>query len=761
MSQAITSSMPNPSSQDLLKDLRELVGVFRRGWRYIALSIAISLTMAAIYLAKTSRQYQATARVLVVHQGGRPLNVSNNDATSSVGTTEDVVPTHAVVLSSPIVVRRAIELVGLEALPSLKGEENPVKAAVKNLKITRPDRTAKILQIDYRARTPWEATRMVEALTDSYQKFLDETFQKNNGEVVQLIMKARDELSNELDDLEKKYLKFHQNNPLLATDSGGRTLVARRLDEWDRVSSEALVRSVQLKSQLALGRQLAEQGLGATAILQSLNQLGGGASDLRSLAGGEANNVASGYLGQLVQEQQQLAEKFGPDYAKVKSLQDQITRVQQRTREARGGAEKLEVQELLAALEESIKTIEVMRAEYGKQFLAEREEARRSETDRLTEQNLRQGLERNRSLFNTVVDQLKEAQFVSDFSAVSAQLIEPANALPSAVHPRLSLTLALALLAGGMLGAGGAYASDRLDPRIRTVDGLRKVLDFHVLGQIPQVPTEQMDTLGEYGLVGHLMPRSMWSESYRAVRTNVEFLRRNRRIQVVLVASPHSGDGKSVSASNLAISMAMAGRKVLLVDGDLRKPSQHKIHNLNNDCGLGNLLRDGIPAVQVFRRTSVENLDLVSAGADIQNPAELLSSARMAEFLDEARASYDLVIVDSSPLLAVTDASILSSLCDGIILVVRANTLRHREAEIIRDLLGTLGNPVLGTLINGIGREHGSYGYGYGYGGAYGTPYGSTNGIEARASRAVGLLREPSNNGNGHSGRLESDLLQP
>ena len=114
---------------------------------------------------------------------------------------------------------------------------------------------------------------------------------------------------------------------------------------------------------------------------------------------------------------------------------------------------------------------------------------------------------------------------------------------------------------------------------------------LHVLGQIPQVPTAQDGRLGEFGLIAHAMPRSTWAESYRAVRTNVEFLRRNRRMQAILIASPHSGDGKSVSASNLAISLAQAGRKVLLIDADLRKPSQHGIHGMDNDRGLSGVLR--------------------------------------------------------------------------------------------------------------------------------------------------------------------------
>ena len=150
----------------------------------------------------------------------------------------------------------------------------------------------------------------------------------------------------------------------------------------------------------------------------------------------------------------------------------------------------------------------------------------------------------------------------------------------------------------------------------------------------------------------------------------------------------------------------------------------------------------------------------MAAGPEVHNPAELLSSARMAELLEELRACYDLVVLDSSPLLAVTDPSVLGSLVDGIALVVRAGRLRHREAEAVRDLIATLGHPVLGMMVNGIGREYGGYGYGYGYG-AYGSPYGGQNGtpltplLEAapRSSSANG-----NGNGNGHADPFDAAL---
>jgi polysaccharide biosynthesis transport protein len=757
----ITLSTSGPSSavnhtgaqKDLLRDIKDLVGILRRGWRYVAISIAICLTMAIIYLAKTRREYQSTARILVFQQGGRPLNVGNSDPTRTVEGDDDFVPTHMAIISSPAVVTRAIELVGLANLPSLVNETNPtvlampIKDAIeKYLKVSRPDRVARVVQIDYRAWSPDEANRMVTALTDSYKEFLDETFQKNSGEVVSLISKARDELSRDLSNLERSYVEFQKSHPVLVTDGSGRTLPVRRLDEWDQASSQAMIRSIQIRAQLEMGRKLSKEGVEAGAIFQALNQLSDPQShhEIHGAGGDERSDLASGYLGKLIEEQQQLAERHGPGFSQVKAIQDQIVRTLERSREARAKYQNVAVRDLMSALEQGSQALDAMRVEYAKTQEGERKEAQMAEIAKLDKDNLLQNLERNRMLFNTVVDQLKQAQFVSDYNSVSSHLIEPSSASEKAVKPRLTMTLALALIAGCFFGTGAAFAADRLDPRIRTVEALRRTLDFAVLGQVAEVPAESASLLGEFGLIGQSKPRSAWSEAFRAVRTNLDFLRRNRRIQVILIASPHSGDGKSISSSNLAIVFAQAGRKVLLIDGDLRKPSQHRIHGLDNECGLSSMLRDRVPFSQALKRTSVENMDLLTAGPEAPNPAELLSSPKMSEFLAEARETYDLIIVDSSPLLAVTDPGIIGGLADGTILVVRFGTLKHHEAIVIREQLLVLGTPILGCLANGLAREHGGYGYGYGYG--YGTPYGArTDSVQSALPSISSVALEDAN----------------
>ncbi|MBV8229422.1 MAG: polysaccharide biosynthesis tyrosine autokinase, partial [Planctomycetaceae bacterium] len=323
-----------------------------------------------------------------------------------------------------------------------------------------------------------------------------------------------------------------------------------------------------------------------------------------------------------------------------------------------------------------------------------------------------------------------------DYSSISAQVIEPAKTPRGPVWPKVSLTLALALMVGCAVGMGATVVLDRLDQRVRSLDELRQLTGLAVLGQVALLPEDQSAAMGPPGLISHAKPRSSWAEAYRAVRTNLDFLRRrHQRLQVLLVTSTYPGDGKTTAASNLAISFALAGRRVLLIDTDLRRPSLHKVHGLGCDHGLSHLLKELLPLDRAVQRSTIENLEVITAGPEVPNPAELLSSSHLAELLDEARQAYDVILLDSPPLLAVADPAIVGAVIDGVVLVARPTTVRRRDIEHAMELLRSLGTSLLGILVNGVSREDRGYGYGYGYG--YGS-YGRS--IERRSGDVTGPI---------------------
>jgi len=698
----------------------DVVRVLRSGWRYPAVVGVLALTMAGLYLAGQKRMYQASARLLVLQQGGPPL--SAGESGRMLGG-EDYLPTHAAILKSPLVVGRAIETVGIANLPTLGAAHNRsgrslVTEAIEEMTVSRPDRAAKIVCIDYRAGSKEEAVRMVTALLASYDKFLEDKFHKSNGDIISLVASARDKLRDELVQMQTKYLEFRKTHAVSSTDETGRSFLSRRLDQWDRAANEAMVKEVQLSSQLELGRKLAGDGVGFWAVIHAMNQLGGGDPGLLAHATEPVQGGSSDFVRQLGREQQEMAEKFGPHYTKVRDIHDQINRIQERARETRGRIDRSEVKDLLGSLEQSLTTIRTMRAEMANRFEKDMVRAKQVEDDLLAEADLKGNIEQLRSLFNTTVEQLKKTQLVGDYNGINAQVIEPANSLPSPVRPRVGLTLALALLCGLTAGAAAALVADRMDLRIRSLDALRDVFEMPTIGRIPVI--EDGADAGPLGQIARSAFTSVQVEAYREVRNNIEMLRRKKDIKTILVTSPHRGDGKSTVVSNLAILLAQAGRSVLLIDADLRLPTQDKVHGQSRNRGLSQILQGNLPLHLAIKPSSIANLDLIVAGPAVTNPSELLMSPRFAEILEFARQSYDLILIDSSPMLAVADATILGSLVDGIVLVASPSTLWKRDAERAKGILKGLGTPVLGIVANRIDAQLGQLGYGYGYGYGYG-----------------------------------------
>ncbi len=753
---------PGPGEFGLLEEARRLTAAIRRGWRVIGISILSCLLAAIIYLAVTQRVYQAEAQLLVLQHGGQPLNVANIDSTRLMEGTEDYLPTHAAILGSPLVIKRAIDRIGLRNLPSLleaqQADQDPVEAVTKRLKVTRPDRLAKILRIEYRAGDRGEVVRMVEAITESYKRVFEEAFQKNNSStVIALISKARDELSQELQDLEGKYLELRRKTPSPIAGGEGRAFLASRLARWDQAANEAMIKSVQLKRQLELGRKLAGEGTELWAVAHAVSQLGGDTSSLTAILG-SSQDGAGDFIRQLAQEHQLLNQRFGPNYAKVRELKAQMERVRQSVRGARSHMEAGEVRDLVTALEQSLQSVQVMRDELGEQYNRNQREAKQFELDLLADDVLRNKLERQRLLFNTVVEQLKQARFVSDYSSLTSQVIDPPKTPRRPVWPRVGLTLALALVLGSILGTSIVMVRDRLDPRIRSLDELRQVTGLSIIGQVAIIPKNQAGELGSFGLISHSMPQSAWAEAYRAVRTKIDFLRRGKRLQVLLVTSAYADEGKTTAASNLAISFAAAGRKVLLIDADLHHPSLDSIHGVDLVQGLSCLLNDVMPLSRVVQQSRIKSLDVLTAGPEVPNPAELLSSPRLAELLDEARKFYDIILVDSSPLLAVTDPAIIGAVADGIILTVRAWKLDRHDAERSLELLQSLGTPILGLLVNGIHPGEGDYSSRYRYDGNRSDPASRlTRGEDPPPT--IAARSQPQANGHTESDSHESHVV--
>ncbi|PAV31101.1 capsular biosynthesis protein [Virgibacillus profundi] len=215
-------------------------------------------------------------------------------------------------------------------------------------------------------------------------------------------------------------------------------------------------------------------------------------------------------------------------------------------------------------------------------------------------------------------------------------------------------------------------------------------------------------------LIAKLNPKSPITEQYRTVRTNLQFASVDEELTSMLVTSSGPGEGKSMTTANLAVVYAQQGKKVLLIDADLRKPTVHYTFRLDNLRGLSNILVGGSTLIEAINQTDVDNLDVISCGPIPPNPAELLASRKMKQVLTEAKMSYDIVIFDTPPVLAVTDAQILANIVDGSLLVVRSKHTEIEAATRAKEALEPASAKLLGTVLNDREKKESNYYYYYG-----------------------------------------------
>ncbi|WP_147566374.1 CpsD/CapB family tyrosine-protein kinase [Clostridium tyrobutyricum] len=211
-------------------------------------------------------------------------------------------------------------------------------------------------------------------------------------------------------------------------------------------------------------------------------------------------------------------------------------------------------------------------------------------------------------------------------------------------------------------------------------------------------------------------PKSPISESYRTLRTNIQFSSVDKEIQTIMVTSSGPGEGKSTTSANLAIVMAESGAKTIIIDCDQRKPVLHKKFFVSNKKGLSDVLAGKVEFQDAVINTGIENLDLLTSGTKPPNPSGLLASRRMKTFIEDLKEKYRYIIIDTPPVIAVTDAQIVSTYVDGCILVIASSQADRDAAQKAKRLLEKVNANILGTVLNKVETKgKGYYGYYYSY----------------------------------------------
>lgn len=322
---------------------------------------------------------------------------------------------------------------------------------------------------------------------------------------------------------------------------------------------------------------------------------------------------------------------------------------------------------------------------------------------------LQSQLNNARDTYNSGFNQLQELRIDLLRNSSSLTVVEKAVVPLVPIRPRTVTNTLLAAIVGGMLAVGIVFLIDFLDDKLRFPSQIGDQTGLSTLGAIPNINENEETNVP----IAQREPRSPTSEAFRLLRTNLSFFSVDEPIRRLLVTSAIKGEGKTTTASNLAVVMAQSGKRVVIIDTDLRRPRLHRMFGIGNNVGLTNLLLedDSQPVTRFLQKTETPGLKLITSGPMPPNPAELLGSQRMEQVLSNLDDLFDVIILDSPPVLTVADAAVLAPSVDGLMLVSRIGYVDMGAVVQAVELLRAAETPITGIVANDFSQRQGGYYY--------------------------------------------------
>jgi len=695
--------------------------VVKRIW-LVALSFVIALGVMVVMLVREVPVYRATANLLLTE--GITLPVQERDVQYVSGA--DAVQTQIRLMNSASVMNRARERLGRPA--------TDIRDLLVGVNINVLWRTS-ILTVTITAYDPVFAAEYANAIADAYLDFkAEERMNTSQATVISLTQQAN-RIRDELQRAEARIAAFERENRIVAISERG-NIAAENLAELSSRAAALRTEKMLLESQQPLLAEASDEVVLQTLALPASPMFSSSRPSLAAMGGDDGaaqqsgnNEIILGRGPEAMIEMGIITRPSWTDLSREKArLESELTEMRKRYRDAHP-----RVREALDRMAEVDRELEVelqfaMRDFYAKlesldiQYQAARRaellwEDEAIEVDRKAKEYtaLQRTATRLQSLYNTVFNRLKEVDITIGIESQTVQIIQRATPPGAPSSPRQVRSLFLAALIGIGVGLGLVFLLEFIDDSLRYPEEVTNHLKLNFFGVIPAANWDPDDLRSH--LLSNFDQKSGLSEAYRNVRSAFLFSGHRDETRCVVVTSAVPKEGKTTTCLNIAVSMAQAGQRVLLVDADMRRGELHKFFGLEGGRGLADLLVGQAKPEAVIQRTGIPNLDLIATGPFPPNPAELSLRPELHAFLDYARRTYDQVFFDCPPVMAVSESGILASQLDGVIFVVWAGQTSRKLSQLAVNVLRERGARMLGCVLNNL--EFGRVGYYY-----YSTYYG-------------------------------------
>ncbi len=665
--------------------------VKRRG-TVLAIFLVI-LALAALKTFTATPIYQATIQILIERQPPRVLDTQTQPTYDYYG--EEFYQTQYKLLESRALAKRVADKLNLRNRPPYSQwftqlpanvdkstkqrlEESLVDAVLGGLHV-EPVPSSSLVNVSYSSPDPKFAAEVANTLGQAFiEQSLDLRFAASQ-EAAQWLEKKLTEARKKMEESEAKLNRYKRDHNIVAIEDK-ESITAQKLEQLNKELVAAQTRRMEAEArfrEVEAGRPIAD--LMNNPLIQTLK-----ASEAK-----------------LITEYSELSKKYGVDHPRMIQIKQEMAAI-----ESKINAE-------MAVVRQTIKNeYNMAKDQEGnlKKALEEQKNVTQDQSDvGIQYRVLLRDVETNRALYENMLKSLKNTTAMENVPATNIRIVYPALIPEAPVFPRKSRTLMLAAGLGLFLGVALALVLESLDTTLKTPEEVEGSLGIPSLAMIPHIETSANPGESPELVVFH-DHQPMASEAYRVLRTNILFSSPGQAPRTLLITSTLPMEGKTLTTANLATAMAKAEGDLLLIDADLRRPTLHQLFDLPREPGLSNFLvgeTDELPMVA----TRIPHLFLMPAGAIPPNPSELLGSERMQELLNRSRERFVRTVLDSPPLVSVTDAAVLSTLADGVLLVITAEQVPRKAARDATNHLLELQAHILGAVLNDVPLQRESYYY--------------------------------------------------
>ncbi|MGA2335633.1 MAG: polysaccharide biosynthesis tyrosine autokinase [Terriglobales bacterium] len=697
--------------------LREYGRILKKRMWVIISTWLIIATLATVRTLRMTPVYDATGRIAVNRENSQNLGFKDSDQGAGYDYDDYFIAleTQVGILQSDAIAFQVIKNLKLNNNPAFAGVaakprtepplnslqvDAPFESSLldrfrSGLKLSVVPRT-RIVEIHYSHPDPRLAAQIVNMLINTYIEQNFKTKFESTTQTSEWLSQQLADLALKVETSQEKLVRYQKDHNILGIDEK-QNIVTSKLDELNKELTDALGDRIQKESAYKFASAGNPEIFAKAESSTVLSQLRTQESDLRM-------------------KYAEATTQFGSSYPKVMQLGNQLKQVEESIQaEDKRIASRVQNEYLSALQREKLLTTALE---------VQKQEANQLNESAIEYNLLKRDAESNRQLYEGLLQKLKEAGVSAGLRSSNIRVVDLARVPTSPSAPNIPRNIVLGLALGLFGGVGLALVLEHLDNTVRTPEEVQIISDLPSLGIIPlskkllaknrkngharlslSPRSSESDSLG---LIAFARPRSELAESYRALRTSILLSSLGSPPKVILVTSALPQEGKTTTSINLAIVLAQRGGRVLLVDADLRRPGIHKALGLRNTSGLSTLMTGGNGSEDAIVSTEIPYLFVLTAGPPPPQPAELLGSTLMKDYLARWREEFAHIVIDTPPALSVTDAVSLSVEADSVLVVVRSGQTTKAALRRVRDLLSHVNARITGVLVNAFDLHSGS-----------------------------------------------------